>query len=365
MAGKTINSYREGIVSFCRWAARCDRLQANPLEFLISADESVTKRNRRPLTATDMGKLLAVVRRRPLADGMTVRKGSRKGQLVAKIGSFVRERLIRLGHERYLIDLVMVYTGLRRIEVERLNVSDLHLNSPVPYIELRRSTTKNARPGNMPLRKDLVPLLADWIVNKLPDASLFHVPKRYVEILDNDLAAAGIPKKDGKGRTFDVHCFRHHYANELQRAGVTERMIKRLLRHSDGSDTERYLHADLKEESEAIEKLPDYLSLSQSEAATATGTTDVTGRVGHITEPKSMPRSMPRYAPEYALRQSLPDISCQEQVIGRDSVGIVNSENEGTCQSLAAIGEKTGSEKRTRRTRTRSWPRHRPSWTRA
>jgi hypothetical protein len=68
-------------------------------------------------------------------------------------------------------------------------------------------------------------------------------------------------------------------------------MIKRLLRHSDGPVTERYLHSGFKEKSEAVEKLPDYLALSQSETAIATGTDEVVGRMAFVTDSKSMPYS--------------------------------------------------------------------------
>jgi hypothetical protein len=40
---------------------------------------------------------------------------------------------------------------------------------------------------------------------------LFDVPTGLVRILDRDLAAAGIPKKDERGRTVDVHAMRHSF----------------------------------------------------------------------------------------------------------------------------------------------------------
>jgi len=38
---------------------------------------------------------------------------------------------------------------------------------------------------------------------------LFTVPREFVDILDRDLAAADIPKRDERGRTVDVHAMRH------------------------------------------------------------------------------------------------------------------------------------------------------------
>ena len=235
MSGRTINTYRVAAVAFCRWAVREGRLINNPLEGLGTADQSETKRNRRTLTAQDMGLLLLSTRARPLIAAMTIRTGSRKGQFTGKVKKPVKKQLVQLGHERYLINLLMLYTGLRRIEVERLVVSDLHLNCLIPYIDLKRSTTKNAKECQMPLRKDLVPLLSDWIASKLPGAKLFNIPRDYVKVLNLDLKVAGIKKTDAMKRTFDVHSYRHQFASELQRAGISGQMIKALMRHSEDS----------------------------------------------------------------------------------------------------------------------------------
>ncbi len=109
-----------------------------------------------------------------------------------------------------------------------------------------------------------------------------------VTSLDHDLAIAGIPKTDEKKRTFDVHCFRHQFATELQNAGVSSQMIKTLMRHSEDSVTDRYLHANLKEKSEAIELLPDYMALAAPAIARGTDDTPENGDL------KSMPNSMPK-----------------------------------------------------------------------
>ncbi len=332
MSGRTINTYRVAIVAFCRWAVREGRLINNPLEGLGTADQSETKRNRRALATKDMGLLLSIVRTRPLLEAMTIRTGPHKGQRIAKVRKDNRKRLLKLGFERYLIDLVMLFTGLRRIEVERLLVSDLHLNAVIPYIDLKRSTTKNAKECQMPLRKDLVPLLSEWIADKLPGAKLFNVPQDYVKVLNMDMEAAGIAKADAKKRTFDVHCFRHTFATELQNAGVSSQMIKTLMRHAEDSVTDRYLHTNLKEKSDAIELLPDYMALAEPSTALATGTDDIPQNGDLI----GMPNGMPRYAQNHAQNQSLPDNTCQEQIIDSDTGSFVNDEINKACQPVTS-----------------------------
>jgi integrase len=64
------------------------------------------------------------------------------------------------------------------------------------------------------------------------DVPLFYVPTGLVRILDRDLAAAGIPKRDDRGRTVDVHAMRHTFGTHLSKGGVTPRTAQAAMRHS-------------------------------------------------------------------------------------------------------------------------------------
>ncbi len=48
-------------------------------------------------------RLLDVARRRPLLDAMTIRRGNRKGEVVANLRPETQVKLERLGRERALI----------------------------------------------------------------------------------------------------------------------------------------------------------------------------------------------------------------------------------------------------------------------
>src|SRR4029078_10497665 len=106
------------------------------------------------------------------------------------------------------------------------------------------------------LRADLVADLREWLgvkINKgqdesrergesisrrLPhDTPLFTVATGLIRILDRDLAAAGIPKKDERGRTLDVHALRHSFSTLLSKGGVPPRVAQAAMRHSDISLT--------------------------------------------------------------------------------------------------------------------------------
>jgi len=47
------------------------------------------------------------------------------------------------------------------------------------------------------------------------DEPLSDAPRDFVRIFGRDLAAAGIPKRDERGRTADIHALRHSLATDL------------------------------------------------------------------------------------------------------------------------------------------------------
>jgi len=189
-------------------------------------------------------------------------------------------RLERLGRERALIYRTLVLTGLRRGELASLTVGQVRFDAEPPYLELKAADEKNREGNSIPLRADLAADLCDWLATKaaaawlarsevptirfdpqdqqaarrnlgpttkrqgqscqqwpdvpaLPaDASLFDVPAGLVRILDRDLAAAGIAKRDERGRTVDVHAMRHTFGTLLSKGGVAPRTAQAAMRHS-------------------------------------------------------------------------------------------------------------------------------------
>ena len=56
-----------------------------------------------------------------------------------------------------------------------------------------------------------------------------------VRIFDRDLKLAGIPKRDDRGRTLDVHALRTTFGTLLSQGGVALRTAQAAMRHSDPS----------------------------------------------------------------------------------------------------------------------------------
>lgn len=157
------NQYRSAWVSFANWSVRTERLSRNPFVSVPKADEKVDRRrHRRALTEDELARLLDVARRRPLLDRMTVRRGSRKGEPIAKLRPGTRAKLERLGRERALIYKTLVLTGLRKGELASLTVAQLDLDANSPYMVLDAADEKSRAGAEIPLRSDVAEDLGEW-----------------------------------------------------------------------------------------------------------------------------------------------------------------------------------------------------------
>src|SRR5262249_20664960 len=144
--------------------------------------------------------------------------------------------------ERALIYKTMVLTGLRRGEIESLNVGHLHLDGDVPFALLDAAAEKNRQGSKIAIRDDLAVDLRSWLTEELSrlqepsvlnghkspshlpaDRKVFRVPRELVKILNRDLQMAGISKTDERGYTLDVHALRHTFGTHLSRGGVSPR----------------------------------------------------------------------------------------------------------------------------------------------
>ena len=99
-----------------------------------------------------------------------------------------------------------------------------------------------------------------------------------MKILNRDLAAAGIPKVDERGRTVDVHALRHTFGTLLSKGGVAPRTAQEVMRHSSIDLTMKtYTDPRLLDVAGAMEALPDLAldpAAAQSQAMTGTDGAD-------------------------------------------------------------------------------------------
>jgi integrase len=277
MAARTRNSYLQAVRGFCGWCVETNRLLLNPVAKIKRANEKADRRRqRRALTEDELVQLLEVTRRRPLEEARMIRRGENKGKLLARVRPETRLRLQRLGWERALIYKTLFLTGLRKKELSTLTVGQLFLDSETPSIELDAADEKSRQGNTLPILADLVCDLRQWLSTKLeavqdagsgdttlvptelpPETLLFNVPFQLVKILDRDLAAAGIPKQDGRGYTVDVHALRHSFGTHLSKGGVSPRTAQAAMRHSKIDLTMNvYTDPKLLDINEALKSLP-------------------------------------------------------------------------------------------------------------
>lgn len=277
LSARTINAHLVALTAFGNWCVESKRLVANPLARPPKLDEAADRRRqRRALTEDELRRLLHVARVRPLAehgrDAVPLPPADRTGRrtwtkapltldtidaaaqrarkMLAKRPDRIAD-LERTGRERALIYKTLVLTGLRKGELASLTLGKLDLNGPTAYATLDAAADKAGKGADMPLRADLADDLRRWLSDRadaarrdaialggpmlagLPaDAPLFDVPAGLIRILDRDLAAGGIPKRDDRGRTVDVHAMRHTFGTHLNRGGVSPRTAQAAMRHS-------------------------------------------------------------------------------------------------------------------------------------
>ena len=261
MSARTRNAHLEAAIAFGNWCIESSRMTTNPFARIGKANEQADpRRKRRALTPDELGRLLLVARWRPLAEqgraSVAVESndsGKRsnwcKAELtfdgLAEAVRVARQRLANNpefagacdleGRERALVYKTLALTGLRSGELASMTVGQVVLDSALPHMALNASDEKNREGSTIPLRGDLAIDIRGWIADTMridPSRKLFKIPTGLIRILDLDLAAAGIAKRDVRGRTIDVHALRHTFGSLLSAGGVSPRTAQAAMRHS-------------------------------------------------------------------------------------------------------------------------------------
>jgi len=315
-APRTINIRLRSLTAWGNWLVRTGRLASNPFALLRKVGEADEKRRqRRALTADELQRLLTVARLRPVAEfgrptvrthvaGLpaksratwrrlcltadTIAAAYERGRTCLNLDEC--ERRDHLGRERRLIYHVLVTTGLRKGELAALTVADARLDEGLPVLVLPAAHAKNGQRATLALRDDVAEELRSWIADKAQattaapvgvagmvkpaaDVPLFSVPADLVKVLNRDLSVAGIPKRDDRGRTVDVHALRHTFASQLVASGIAPRTVQEALRHSSVELTmQLYTDPRLLDVVGAVNALPSLTAGDpRPEAARATG----------------------------------------------------------------------------------------------
>jgi len=134
--------------------------------------------------------------------------------------------------------------------------------------------SKNGQTATLFLPDDLATDLAAYVATLPPGAPVFPLPtEKGARMLRNDLARAGIPYRDASGLVFDFHSLRCQCATLADQAGVTPRVVQKLMRHSSLELTGRYTRPRAVDIESAAALLPSLKpTADRPEAAVMTGT---------------------------------------------------------------------------------------------
>lgn len=203
---KYLNDILGAALTLFRWLERAGHIAVNPLRHVEKVKNDGAGRYRRALSAAEVARLLAVA---PAS--------------------------------RAWVYLFIVYTGLRRHEMNRLTWGHFHFDGEQPFVELPAEITKNRKADRQPLRVEVVAALREQMPeNVMGFEWVFRGKVPQVSKLRLDLAAAGIPVVDERGRRVDVHALRGTFCTMLSVAGVAPRVAMELMRHSDLKLTMRH-----------------------------------------------------------------------------------------------------------------------------
>jgi integrase len=304
MSARTRNVHRSAILAFCNWCVETDRMANNPLARLCRADErSDTRHARRALTEEEVARLLRAAILRPVAEvgRLTIhrpkeecrgrRTWSKQPLAYENLEAAHQRGLQRLanrpevtaelqfqGRQRALMYRILLTTGLRRGELLSLTIGQLALDDPQPYAELLARDEKAGRGAMIPLRADVVAEIRGYLADLqrrdgcklLPlGEKLFEVtPGSVTGMFDRDRAAAGIAKRDERGRVVDVHALRHTFGTHLAKAGVAPRVAMAAMRHSTIALTMNvYTDPALLDVGAAVDSLPAFAVADPSATA--------------------------------------------------------------------------------------------------
>ena len=234
-SAQTVNHLLGAMKQFTKFLVANGRVSADPLanlstKYNVAADR---RRERRALAPEELDALLAA---------------ARNAQPFRELS----------GVDRSMLYLTAINTGLRRGELASLRPGSFDLESDPATVRVPAGMSKNRKETLLPLHPAFVVQISEWLEGRPSKRVCWPGTwtERSSQMLQTDLAAAGIPYRDDTGRVFDFHALRHHMVTNLARNGVHPSVAKRLARHSTIELTmNTYTHLDLEEAAAALDQV--------------------------------------------------------------------------------------------------------------
>ena len=244
----TLNHHRAAVKSFAAWCYDTHRTRENSLRRVAGFNAKEDRRHdRRTISLEELQQLIAVAEQGPTFMGMT-------------------------GRARALCYRLAVATGLRYSEIASIRPESFDWDAP--SVTVAAAYTKNGDPATLPIPEELVSDLAAYVAPLNPKMPVFPLPaQKGAKLLRLDLKAAKIPYRDAGDLVFDFHSLRCEMATLADAAGVSPRVVQKMMRHSTLELTGRYTRPRAVDIEAAASKLPSLKPDSSApEAAVMTGT---------------------------------------------------------------------------------------------
>jgi integrase len=245
---QTCNHYRASAKAFSKWCSATDRTKEDTLYGVKGYNAKEDPRHdRRTIALDELILLIGTAERGPVVMGMS-------------------------GPARSLCYQLAATTGLRYSEIA--SIVPASFNWETPSVSVSACYTKNGDPATLPIPRELADDLAAYVAPLNPQMPVFPLPPgKGAKMLRVDLKDAGIAYCDASGQFFDFHSLRCEMATLADAAGVSPRVVQRLMRHSSLELTGRYTRPRAVDIDAAASMLPSLKpSGEQPEALAATGT---------------------------------------------------------------------------------------------
>jgi integrase len=249
---ETCNHHRAAIRSFSRWAYETHRTKDDILRGVTGYNAKEDRRHdRRTVSLEELHRLIEVAQSGPDYRGMT-------------------------GPARALCYRLAVATGLRYSEIA--SITSESFDWKAPSIAVEAAYTKNGQTAVLPIQDALADDLAAFCADVPPGCPVFALSRRSgagAGMLRFDLRAAGIDYRDKSGLVFDFHSLRCELATLADAAGVSPRVVQKLMRHSSlelTGLTGRYTRPRAVDIEAAAGLIPNLKPKDDRQALVATGT---------------------------------------------------------------------------------------------
>lgn len=309
----TCNHHRAAIRAFSRWAYNTHRTREDTLRGVTGFDAKEDRRHDHRTLALDELRRLS--------------------EAASSGGPFQK----MTGSSRALCYRLAVATGLRYSELASLTPESFTLGKS-SSLTVEAAYTKNGQTATLPVPSDLAADLAALLTTITPGAPVFPLPPdKGAKMLRIDLAAAGIDYRDASGQVFDFHSLRCQCATLADAAGVSPRVVQRMMRHSTLELTGRYTRPRAVDVENAADSLPSLRPTADRTEANELSATGTEGK--HINE---------RFSPH------LPTGACGEARFDAERCGIGNLGGLASDCSNVLPGEELKAGKRSTGERTRT-----------